>query len=1254
MRRAAVAGIVLLGAAGCAVARPAVVTRSEEGIALANEQCRLELDEKTGEVVALKPHGESLRGQWFEVIEEDRQVLEPWETWEHGTETSFTGGPTDVEARVEEGIAKARMSWERPNGLRVVGEIRLEPDEAGPRFRVTIENRTGEALVDTIHVPILRGIRHGDADDDWFTWPHTLGSRFRVRGFEPGETLRHAYPDFMYMQWLDLYDDEQGLYVGCLDDYGYSKELFIGRDDDGASLMGVTFVGCWVAEAGDSWTTPWVQVAGHAGDWRGGADLYRPFAQAAFGPLDPPQRVWDMPTANCWLAHHASDGDVGKLFEVQQQAPIHASYLMKSLNTSVPEGWDGFRGSALEYEEAFARIRELGGSPALFTFDRAPLMGRPNYAEYTGRWTSQRRDRGFAEGFRDMMPSPLDPSYVRARVGEAARWVQAFGLDEIHLDTAATTDEALAGPSYHPGTPQRPNEVPHYFKALYRAIRDECRKHNPEFLLRAEHCADFFMPEFLTSTAHFFVTGTVVAQHNPPADAQLMPDLFRTTLPQHAALQMPSQSASDFWTYGYGMGHGFHGGGASWCFNPGVREAETPPGELLHRYRFYADDWLRYYDFRVGLTEAVIEAERSETVAEALIDGEWVSCDYPGPVVAVTHLGDGLEATLGQWYHLSETQYYGERFVGEEALEPRPIRLRVPTRLKAPRVMLYGDHGVVDTEVHVADGVVEVGIPDPTVFALAVAEGPVLLSDFAPRAHTGETLDWRLTVLQDEPQRGELTLDLPAGWPEVEAIAVPARASWERVVRVVIPKGIFGRCYPLKAVLRLGETTRTTAGHVLAIEPLTVLYGFEAAGESQHCVEPGKRARLTVTCVNNTGQPVDVGISVSGGEVAGTASGRLEGASYEELTNGDSALRQWTEGKADTPGCALVSTFEYDCAGAPTGPTSIRVLAGGKLAFEAEAYPRTRVMDLDGEWKVQLTRASRAQVGGAERHDALDTEAVTPDVWDGDWETMGTPIRLAEDARKDSSWGIYRRLVYVPEEWRGADVWLRLTNTGAPWGHGGTLNLVYVNGWPSGRVGDRGECSLTSFLVFGGWNLLAIASQSPNSLVDPYLFVRDAPAPERIQVAEAWPRPEGAFLSLGARPTGQGMGLVFIKGVVEGRHRRTDVATGGENRFIYLTVADAFLRDPEGPVEVLVQYLDEGTSEFGIAYDSTDETAPINGAFKDAPPCRRGNTGEWKTHTFALPDAKLANRQHLGADLRLWAEEEDVRVRRVEVRRVAP
>lgn len=1247
-------GCLLLLAArhsGCAEASSrARVWREPGAIVIANRWCLVRLDAARGEIVSVRPGPPTLRGSWFEATEEDRRGLLPHETWKRGKEAVWSGGAARSSVMSARGSALATFSWSRPSGLHYEALVLLRDDDRGPRLRVRIVNRTGAALVDSVRMPRLVGLAVGDPEDDWFTWPHTLGARFRVRGFAHGERLAEAYPDFLTMQWLDLHDEREGVYLGCLDAYGWSKRLFIGRDPAGRSEWGIEFHGCWVARRGDAWTTPWVQIVAHKGGWRSGARLYRRFAEQAFGPLDPLERVADMPTAQCWLAHHARDADVGRLFEVHQQAPVHASYLMKSVNTSTPEGWDGLRGSALDLHAAFRRIRQLGGSTALFTFDRAPLMGRPNYADHARRWVATDRDGRIVEAFRDMMPSPTDPAYRRARIGEAVRWVREFGLDEIHFDTAATTG-ALGPPSYRRGAAGRPNQSPHAFRSLYLAIRDACRRFRPGFLLRAEHCADYFYPAFLTSTAHFFETAQLVEAHGWPKNAEPLPLLFRATLPRHAALQMPSLSENDFWPFGYGMGHGFHGGGPSWCFNPGVRDPESPPGELLHRYRTYDGEWRRYWDFRVGFREAVVTGQSSDVVASALMDGRWRRCEYPGPLVAVTHTGAGREVTLGQWYPLSRTEHFARRFT-RPAPVPRSVLLRVPTRLRAPRVRLYGERGELPVAWRRSGTTIEARISEPSCFALEVYEGPAIRLDTPPLSHPGEPALLRLVVRQDRPVRGHLEVRLPHGWPAVPRRRVPALRRWSAVIVVRPPRGLFGRNYPVKVVWRSARLTRTVAAHLKVMDRATVLYRFRApdGGDSGsgEALIPGRPGRLTVTCVNNTASAGTFEVSLTGAGASQRQVSAVTGVAASAIGASDAALTAWIERGADPPGNVSEASFDLDGPFPLLQAPTVEVRFLGRLVTRLRADPRTRVMDLSGQWQVQYTPASRATVGGAERWDNLDTEAVTPDVWDGGWQTVSAPHQLSPSERAGKAWAIYRRLVYIPREWQGADLVLRLVRTGAPWGEGGTLNLVYLNGWPCGRIGFSGECPVTEFAAFGGWNLLAVASMSPNSLVDPYLFVRSG---KRIAAATAPPRPDVAFLELGARPTGQGITMPFIQGTVDPPGvRRTDVRKGGEHVFLYFAVADEYVREPSAPVDVVVEYRALGAGRMTLDYDSTDDGAPVQGAFKAAPSIDVAPSAAWRTAVVRLRDARLANRQHQGADFRLGAQGADIAFRRVEVR----
>ncbi len=91
-----------------------------------------------------------------------------------------------------------------------------------------------------------------------------------------------------------------------------------------------------------------------------------------------------------------------------------------------------------------------------------------------------------------------------------------------------------------------------------------------------------------------------------------------------------------------------------------------------------------------------------------------------------------------------------------------------------------------------------------------------------------------------------------------------------------------------------------------------------------------------------------------------------------------------------------------------------------------------------------------------------------------------------------------------------------------------------------------------------------------------------------------------------------------------------------------INVDDGFMFDlpPNTPIEVEVEYFDEGTGSFELDYDSNDPQ--IYGAlsadpmiWKAAPVITLSDTKTWKTHTFYLDDMKLGNRCDGGTDLRL-------------------
>lgn len=1233
-------------------------------ISISSKFCKLTLNPDNGEIISLTPGTKSLQGPWFEIVEEKREGIPSWKTFEFGEKSIFRSGPVTHKIVENDKYSKVILTWTRPNGLIVTGEIMLAPDDKGPLFRITVKNTTGDFLVDKIRF-ILKGIQLGNPDDDWFSYPHTLGAAFRVNGFKPNEQFEDPYPALMFMQWLDCYDENQGVYIGAYDDYGYNKSLVIGKDADGIPMMGINFGGCWIADKNDSWTTPWVQIASHKGDWRAGADLYREFSESAFkADIKVPDIIKEMPTAQVWLSYHASNGNTGKLFEIQQQSPIHSSYIMKSLNTSYPEGWDGFQGSALEYHDAFNMIRKLGGSPALFTFDRAPLLGRPNYADYVSKWARCRRDGTFDEGFTDMLAAPMDKDFIRARIGEAVRWVREFNIDEIHYDTEATCGDTgevgvgmFAGPAYNNPFGIRPNEVPHYFKELYNMTLDACREYNPIFSIRGEDCADFFFPSILTSTAHYFTTSQIVSARNHPNDAKMIPMLLRYTLPKYTSYLMPSMSSNDFWTYGFGMGYGFHGGGPSWCLNDTARENEEPSGELRPRYGFYDLQWRQYYDFRVGFEEAVVDAEKSVNNATAFINGKWINCAFPNPVIAVTHTGGGREVTLGQWFHNSQTAYFGNIYITGERMKPVPIKIRIPTLIKNPSVRLYGRNSEISCNPKISNGIIELDIQDPTCFAVEAFEGPSIKLELPQLAAPGKTAAMKITVNQPSPKQGKLIIKLPAGWKEIPAIKIPAEKKFTKTITIQIPSGIFGRNYPIKATFQTGSFKRTAASHLKVMEPLSVTYSFDVLKDGQrqklNCIEPGKRCRITVTCINNTENNANLAISIRSPYLSDIAHETIPGIKPIDIGDPDGKLNNWFEKGGAIPENVLQKSFDFDCHGLSAQPFNISVTMNNKMEFSDRVFPRLKLMDINGEWKVKYKDTSKANTGGVMGRDIIDFELTTPEVWDGNWERINTPFTLPESKWGEYEWAIYRRMVFIPKEWQGNDIQLRLQSMGGlRWGPDGALNIVYINGYPAGRIGIRGDRALSPFLKYGAWNLFCIISSSPQRLVNPYLFVRESIDPANTRPHDDIAPPDGAFVQLSSIISGQGVMPSFIMGFPEKDYRRTNLkSTVLDQKFIYFAIADQFIKEPKQPVDIEIEYLDDGFGPIGLDYDSTSEdTEHIFGAFKPAPQFNRTNTGEWKKHTWTLTDARFANRQHLGTDFRVYGEETELKIRSLAVK----
>lgn len=108
-----------------------------------------------------------------------------------------------------------------------------------------------------------------------------------------------------------------------------------------------------------------------------------------------------------------------------------------------------------------------------------------------------------------------------------------------------------------------------------------------------------------------------------------------------------------------------------------------------------------------------------------------------------------------------------------------------------------------------------------------------------------------------------------------------------------------------------------------------------------------------------------------------------------------------------------------------------------------------------------------------------------------------------------------------------------------------------------------------------------------------------------------------------------------------------------KSRNLYLRVPDSFRPQPGKPLDIELEYLDVGSGEIVLEYDSTDIQAPLGGAYKKHPSViRRGNRAQWQLGRFRVTDAGFGGSQNGGTDFRFYNGGDDLLIRVVRARRV--
>ncbi len=447
--------------------------------------------------------------------------------------------------------------------------------EQGIEWRLSHRNLT-EATITEVRFPVLNGMWLGEssADDtlvypqwagmkyenpqDYFNHPLTVLDwrwqeyeyRYVTDGVVSHDALKSRglrgqaclYPGDMSMSWMDLYDQNGGLYFGVHDADARACRMEAGVDaPTNPGLCLAANFGVRIGK-GEQYQTPLVLTAFHAGDWHAGADIYRAFRR----PTLPPMRehpAW-MLTSPGLHAHYDFKYQSGEIVHRYRDIPRLAQEAKAmGLCHILLSGWhkDGFDrgfpcyrydsdlGSEQEFADGVKAALDMGVHVSLYMNLR--LHNNAYNTEKIADKAVVREDGSiFAEGYGSLRFSLMCPN-SQAWQDELAAAVEyatdTYGVDGIYFDQLGTGMCYCFNPAHKHGDRF---DAWHrgYQELLTRVSEAYLEKHGKPLSLMGEMVCDQYGCIVDRQLAELFVkyhTGGY-------------PEVYRYTFPEHGMVDM--------------------------------------------------------------------------------------------------------------------------------------------------------------------------------------------------------------------------------------------------------------------------------------------------------------------------------------------------------------------------------------------------------------------------------------------------------------------------------------------------------------------------------------------------------------------------------------------------------------------------------------------------------------------------------------------------------------------------------------------
>ncbi len=505
---------------------------------LENESVFIAFEKENGKIVSIRN-----KQTGTELISEPRladnfRLLVPLA----GYLANYVIGAEQKMSSCEIGDNKAILGWNRlrttQGELDIDVKMQVQLNMQDLEVRLHIKNNSAY-VVEEAWYPILSGIQGiGDPRSTILVTPLREGGIHKnilkdlpinqlgcqdIPNFSYPYPCRHfIYPWGLIMQWIDLHNGKEGIYIGSHDPTcqvtGFHLERHPGVDSPSKMIPKSVPVGIHLSVSkhpfispGGNWNSPPVLLSLHEGDWHRGADKYRKWALGWMKLPKRPGWVKDFVGWQHTIVNFQSDIILYKFKDIPNMAQVAKKYGIDCINIvgfhkgGIERGYPDFSpdprlGTPGELKQAIKQAHDIGVKVILFTKAHRAEKATSWYKKELKKYAVKDRDGnvlGATYGY-DTLDGIMGQ---RGQLAVMCPSVEAFrkimmtqlkniielGADGIQLDQIETCT-LLCYDKTHQHNPGQ--ALPSGMLTLVREMKELTSKTNPNFILSGEDTWD--------------------------------------------------------------------------------------------------------------------------------------------------------------------------------------------------------------------------------------------------------------------------------------------------------------------------------------------------------------------------------------------------------------------------------------------------------------------------------------------------------------------------------------------------------------------------------------------------------------------------------------------------------------------------------------------------------------------------------------------------------------------------------------------